>query len=106
MRASVEAMPRAEFEAWLDEEGQAQEDGTSTLGEETFRGACAKCHGLSGEGDIGPRLAGNQLLGDRGAVERVVREGLQRMPPVGADWEERQMNALLDYLEEGELGGG
>ena len=32
--------------------------GTSGLGRETFAGACAKCHGLAGEGDVGPRLQG------------------------------------------------
>ena len=39
-------------------EAEAQEAGTSSLGAETFRGACAKCHGLAGEGDIGPRAGG------------------------------------------------
>ena len=105
MRAEVEAMPREEFDAWLEEEAAAQEAGTSTLGEETFRGACGKCHGLAGEGDIGPQLAGNQLLEDPEAVEQVVRNGRNQMPPVGKDWEERQMEALTDYLEEELLGG-
>ncbi len=105
MRAEVEAVPRAEFEAWLDEEGSAQEDGTSALGEETYRGACAKCHGLAGEGEIGPRLAGNQLLDDPAALEQVIRTGRGRMPPVGRDWEERQLKALTDYLGKGELSG-
>jgi len=106
MRAEVEAMPREEFESWLEDEGAAQEAGTSKLGEETYRGACAKCHGLSGQGDIGPRLAGSRLLEDPQALEKIVREGQQRMPPVGHDWEERQMKALVDYLGKGELGGG
>src|SRR5918995_4102667 len=70
MNAAVEAMPRDEFEQWLDEEAQAQEAGTSDLGEQTFAGACAKCHGLDGQGDIGPRLAGNQLIADAQAVEQ------------------------------------
>ncbi len=105
MRAEVEAMPREEFDAWLEEEAAAQEAGTSTLGEETFRGACGKCHGLAGEGDIGPQLSGNQLLEDPEAVEQVVRNGRNQMPPVGKDWEERQMEALTDYLEEELLGG-
>ena len=100
MRAEVEAMPREEFDAWLEEEAAAQEEGTSSLGEETYAGACAKCHGLAGQGDIGPRLTGNQLLGDAEAVEQVVRNGRNQMPPVGKDWEERQMEALTDYLEE------
>jgi cytochrome c oxidase subunit II len=105
MRGQVEAMPQEAFDAWLEEEAGAQEAGTSDLGEETFRGACAKCHGLAGEGDIGPALRGNQLLEDREAVEQVVRNGRDEMPPVGRDWEERQMRALTDYLEEELLGG-
>jgi cytochrome c oxidase subunit II len=106
MKAEVEAMPQAEFEAWLDEERRAQEAGTSSLGEETFTGACGKCHGLAGEGDIGPALAGNQLLDDAEAVERVVREGRGAMPPIGTDWDDRQMGALTDFLKEGGLNGG
>ena len=105
MRAEVEAMPREEFESWLEEEARAQEAGTSKLGEQTFAGACAKCHALAGEGDIGPQLAGNRLLADPEAVERVVREGRNAMPPIGKDWGDRQMKALTDYLEEELLDG-
>ena len=105
MTASVEAMPRDEFERWLEDEAEAQEAGTSDLGRETFAGACAKCHGLAGAGDIGPPLAGNQLLADAEAVEQVVREGRGKMPPVGRDWGERQMSALTRYLEAELLGG-
>ena len=99
MRASVEAVPREEFDAWLEREADAQAAGTSNLGKETFTGACAKCHGLAGEGLVGPRLQGNSLLGDDAAVEQVVREGRGLMPPVGEDWGQRQMDALIDYLQ-------
>jgi cytochrome c oxidase subunit II len=105
MRAEVEAMPRDEFEAWLDREGDAQEAGTSGLGEETFTGACAKCHGLAGEGDGGPRLQGNSLLDDDSAIEQVIRDGRGKMPPIGKDWEDRQLDALLEYLQDEVLGG-
>jgi cytochrome c oxidase subunit 2 len=105
MTASVEALPREEFESWLEDEARAQEAGTSDLGRETYLGACAKCHGLAGEGDIGPTLAGNGLLDDPEAVEEVVRNGRNAMPPVGRDWEERQMSALTAFLEEGGLDG-
>jgi mono/diheme cytochrome c family protein len=98
-------VPREEFEQWLEEEGEAQEAGDSELGRETFQGACEKCHGLGGEGGIGPRLRGNQLLADAEAVEEVVRNGRGAMPPVGLDWDDRQMEALTDYLEEEVLGG-
>ena len=105
MTASVEALPREEFESWLEEEAEAQEAGTSDLGRETYLGACAKCHGLAGEGDIGPTLAGNGLLADPEAIEEVVRNGRNAMPPVGQDWGERQMRALTEFLEEGGLDG-
>ena len=105
MRAEVEAMPREEFEQWLDAEAEAQENGDSKLGQETFAGACAKCHGPEGEGDIGPRLRGNGILEEDAALERIVREGRGEMPPVGRDWQDRQLEALTEYLQE-ELAGG
>ena len=37
---------------------------TSQLGTGEWDGACAKCHGLDGEGDIGPSIAGNATLTD------------------------------------------
>jgi cytochrome c oxidase subunit 2 len=104
MRAEVEAMPPRAFDAWLAREARQQEAGTSRLGEETYRGACAKCHGPAGEGAIGPRLSGNRLLDDAAAVEQVVRNGRGEMPPVGKDWTERQMSALIRYLGEELLG--
>jgi cytochrome c oxidase subunit 2 len=105
MTAEVEAMPPRQFDAWLAREARAQEAGTSDLGAETFRGACGKCHGLAGEGDVGPPLAGNPLLDDPEAVEQVIRNGRNEMPPVGKSWDERQMKALTDYLQKELLGG-
>jgi len=105
MEAAVEVLPREEFDRWLEDEDRAQRNGTSDLGEQTYAGACAKCHGLEGEGDIGPTLRGNGLLGDPEAVEQVVRNGLGEMPPVGKDWGDRQMDALTEYLEEEVQGG-
>jgi cytochrome c oxidase subunit II len=105
MTAEVEALPREEFEQWLEDEAAAQEAGRSDLGAETYAGACAKCHGPEGEGDIGPRLRGNAILEDAELIERIVRNGRREMPPIGPDWGERQMKALTDYLAEGSLGG-
>jgi cytochrome c oxidase subunit II len=105
MTASLEVLPAAEFDSWLEGEAQAQEAGESDLGEITFAGACAKCHGVQGEGLIGPALAGNPVVEQRDAVEEVVRSGRGQMPAVGQGWDDRQMDALLEYLSE-ELGGG
>ena len=112
MKATVEAMPAAEFEDWLAAEARAQEAGTSNLGAETFAGACAKCHGLAGQGDIGRRLQGNKVLSNAKTIEQIVRNGLPPrpgrlgMPPVGKDWEERQLTALTAYLQKEFLNGG
>ena len=100
MTAEVEALPQAEYDAWL--ESRAAGEG---LGEETFAGACAKCHGLAGEGDIGPPLAGSALLANERALAGVIRDGRGAMPPIGRDWEGRQLRALIEYLQE-EIAGG
>jgi len=105
MTITVEVLEASEYDRWVREEAGRQRDGTSQLGRETFEGACAKCHGLAGEGDVGPRIAGNALIGDRDALVRLLEEGRGKMPAVGAGWEDRQYDALFDYLEK-ELGQG
>ena len=99
MFASIEVLPAEEFDAWLDEQSQEQEAGTSDLGEQTFVGACTKCHGPEGEGLIGPGFT-SASVGDPEAVEQVVRNGRGRMPVVGEEWEDFHMEALTDYLSE------
>jgi cytochrome c oxidase subunit 2 len=106
MRASVEVLPQAEFDAWLAERRTEQTAGTSELGEETWAGVCAKCHGLAGEGGIGRRLVGSPTLADREALENIVRNGRRTMPAVGSGWTSEQMDALANYLEENPPGGG
>jgi cytochrome c oxidase subunit 2 len=104
MTASLEVVPAAEFDRWLRSEAQAQETGESDLGEITFAGACAKCHGMEGEGLIGPALAGNPTIEQRDALEEVVRNGRGQMPAVGRGWSDRQLDALVRYMQR-ELGG-
>jgi cytochrome c oxidase subunit 2 len=105
MTAQAEVLPREEFDSWLEDEGRAQEAGSSDLGQETFEGVCQKCHGLEGRGDIGPALKNNPIAADEQNVENVVRNGRGKMPAVGPDWSDRQMKALTDYLKE-EVAGG
>lgn len=104
MTAALEILPAAEFDSWLEQQARAQETGESDLGQATFEGVCAKCHGLRGEGLIAPALAGNPLVQQRDALEEVVRNGRGAMPAVGQDWGERQMDALVGYLQQ-QLGG-
>ncbi len=99
MFASIEVLPAEEFDSWLDEQSQEQEAGDSDLGEQTFVGACSKCHGPEGEGLIGPGFT-SASVGDPEAVEQIVRNGRGRMPAVGEEWEDFHMEALTDYLSE------
>ncbi|MGZ8793306.1 MAG: cytochrome c oxidase subunit II [Gaiellaceae bacterium] len=99
MLASVEIVPADEFDSWLDEQSQAQEAGSSDLGEQTYVGACSKCHGPEGEGLIGPPLT-SANTSNAESVAAVVRNGRRKMPAIGEEWDERQMKALTDYLNE------
>jgi cytochrome c oxidase subunit II len=99
MLAEIEVKPADEFDSWLDQQAQAQEAGTSDLGEQIYVGACSKCHGPEGEGLIGPGFTG-AAVADPEAVAEVVRNGRGRMPAVGEEWEDFQMEALTDYLRE------
>jgi cytochrome c oxidase subunit 2 len=108
MLAKVEAMPRAAFAAWLAERKAQQEAGSSPLGREAFDGACAKCHGLSGEGKVAvnaPQLQGSSLVADAAGIDRLLRNGQNLMPAVGRDWSDAQMKAMTDYLKERFAGG-
>jgi cytochrome c oxidase subunit 2 len=99
MLASIEVVPAGEFDSWLTDEATKQESGESDLGEMEFAGACAKCHGMNGQGLIGPPFTG-ALVSDAKAVALIVRNGRGKMPAVGEEWDDRQMNALTSYLEE------
>jgi len=106
MLASVEVLSEDEFDAWLTRRRAEQTAGTSDLGQETWEGVCSKCHGLSGEGGIGPALAGSVVIADPEAVEDLVRNGRRTMPAVGAGWTSEQVTALTNYLRENPPGGG
>jgi cytochrome c oxidase subunit II len=104
MLASVEVMPRAAFDAWVEQRRTDQTAGSTELGKETWQGVCAKCHGLAGEGGIGPRIAGSPTLSNPQALAVLVRNGRVGpqgvMPAVGADWTDEQIASLEKYLKE------
>jgi cytochrome c oxidase subunit 2 len=93
MLASVEVLSSGEFDAWLA-------SGNEDLGQETWEGVCAKCHGLAGEGGIGPRIAGSPTLTDVEDLGNLVHNGRRTMPAVGAGWSDEQVEALATYLTE------
>jgi cytochrome c oxidase subunit 2 len=99
MRATVQAVPASEFDSWLAGEARAQAAGTSDLGKQEFNGVCAKCHGDKGQGAIGPNIANSAIIQNKDSLTTIVRDGKNQMPAVGADWSERQMDALFSYLK-------
>jgi cytochrome c oxidase subunit 2 len=102
MVASVRAVPAADYETWV----AAQLRAGSDLGAQTFAGACSPCHGLSGKGLIGPPLEGNATVAQRDRLVQIVKNGRNAMPPVGRGWDERQLNALAEYVKKRFASGG
>jgi cytochrome c oxidase subunit II len=96
MAADVEVLPADEYDTWVRERKNAK----LALGKETFVGACAKCHGLAGGGGVGPSIAANPLLGDRAGLTKLLRNGGIKMPAVGKDWPQTQIDALIAYLKQ------
>lgn len=78
----------------------------ANIGRMTFEGACAPCHGLNGEGLIGPSLQGNSTLADRARLKQLLENGKGKMPPVGKDWSQHELDELTAYLKEKFAGGG
>ena len=76
------------------------------LGKETFVGVCAKCHGLAAQGGVGPDIAHNPLLGDKNGISNIIRQGTGKMPAVGSDWSQEQLDATIAYLHQRFVTGG
>ena len=65
-------------------------------GRSVYEARCAACHGLQGEGGVGPRLKGNPILKVPEAVREIVLQGRGTMPAVPLS--EEELEALLGYL--------
>ena len=102
MFAQVQTMAPAEFDAWVS----AQLTAGAGLGKQTYEGACGPCHGLEGNGLIGPPLKNNATLAQRAQLVQLLENGKNAMPPVGRGWDERQRDALIQYVQEEFAGGG
>jgi cytochrome c oxidase subunit 2 len=103
MRTDVEVLSEEEFQQWLDEQEQEQEnpEGETALGRQTYRGVCAKCHGFRREGLIGPAITEASVENEE-TLEDLIRNGQGAMPAVGRDWEDQQLQALIEFLQAGE----
>jgi len=110
MPTTVEVVTQTEYESRLrlltgqDEPGATQ----LALGRETWDRVCAKCHGLAGEGDLGPPVAQSGTLVDAEALTDLLENGQDLpanegyMPPVGRGWPPFQVEALIAYIRSNE----
>ncbi|HSS72295.1 MAG TPA: cytochrome c oxidase subunit II [Gaiellaceae bacterium] len=71
-----------------------------TVAKEIAVGTCSVCHGLAGQGDYGPKIRGSSVLSDPRALEALLRNGKNKMPPVGATWDDTTMRSATRYLKE------
>ena len=98
MLSQVEVLPFSDYQAWVQH--RASPAGKLELGKETFVGVCAKCHGLAGQGNVGPSIASNPLLGQTAGISTIIREGTGKMPAVGEDWTKTQLDDTIAYLQQ------
>ncbi len=102
MYTQVHVVAEQEFQSWLREQARIGEE---DLGRQEWEAACAKCHGMDGNGDIGPSIAGNGTIVNRQALIRLLSRGQNTpelpsyMPPVGLGWNGKQYDALIAYVK-------
>jgi cytochrome c oxidase subunit 2 len=96
MATQVEVLPAGEYDAWVRKRAADR----LALGKEAFDGVCAKCHGLAGQGGVGPNIAQSALLRDRAGLTRLLENGGIKMPAVGKDWPRSQLDGTIAYLRQ------
>jgi cytochrome c oxidase subunit II len=101
MEAKVLVTTKADYDSFI------QQGAAAALGRNEWEGACAKCHGLQGQGGYGPQIANNQLLVQTAGLRRLLLNGQNTskpignyMPPVARGWTDRQFQALFAYLKD------
>jgi cytochrome c oxidase subunit 2 len=94
MSAHVRVVPRSDYDSFLATRRQAG----VALGKEEFTGVCLTCHRLN-ETYVGPALGNNPLLTDRKGLTTILRQGVGKMPAVGSDWSDAQVDALVSYTK-------
>ena len=103
MTFKVHVVSEADYRAWLDDNAPGADE--EKVGEDEWTASCAKCHGLDGQGGIGPTIAGNQTLQDPKALKVLLYNGQDTpglenyMPPTGKGWSDAQIAALVAYVK-------
>ena len=102
MYTRVHVVEQSEFDSWVDDQLAIADE---ELGQQEWEAVCAKCHGLEGEGGVGPPIAGNGTLRNRQGLIQLLSNGQNTpqfpgyMPPVGLGWNGKQYDALIAYVK-------
>lgn len=77
-------------------------DPVLALGRDVYGSRCSNCHGSSGGGGTGPRLAGEvaEKYPDPADQAAVVRDGRNNMPSFGGTISEEEIAAVVRYTRE------
>jgi mono/diheme cytochrome c family protein len=75
------------------------------LGEEIFAQNCARCHGATGNGGAGPRLAGSRRARVEQNVSNAVRFGRGMMPGFASLLSAEEIDAVVRYVTQTLSGG-
>ena len=102
MLTQVRAVSNAEYESWVSRQLKVSQD----IGKMTFEGACGPCHGMQGQGIIGPALKGNATLANPQQLRTLLENGKGKMPPVGEGWTPKELASLTAYLRQEFASGG
>ena len=110
MHGTVVVLPQEEYDSWLAEQAERQQQPNAEQGGEMWAAVCSKCHGPDTAGEVGPPLEGNPLLADVDGLARIVRNGRGAMPAVGQGWSDQEIESLVEFTQdlaeqEGDGGG-
>ena len=105
MKGVVRSVGADTYQAFIDDQRRLLDAHGVAFGKQEWDHVCAKCHRLAGPTLIGPTLGSNPLLKEREGVARLVRNGFQTMPAVGANWSDAQIDALVAYTKTIAAGG-
>ena len=77
-------------------------DPVLALGRDVYGARCGNCHGSSGGGGTGPRLAGvvAERYPEPADQAEVIRDGLNSMPAFGGTLSEEMIDAVVRYTRE------
>jgi mono/diheme cytochrome c family protein len=77
-------------------------DAMLVVGRDVYAARCSSCHGSSGDGGTGPRLAGvvSDVFPDPADQAAVIAEGRDNMPGFASRLSDEQIDAVVRYTRE------